>query len=133
LQLRDRPRTVSPKVLSVGVVRCLDRERRGGTPHDHRRRTVILTITPQALILIRSVTSNSKLDGASGLRIEHQADPSAPLAVRAVSGPEAGDHVVEEADGRLFLDPEAVRRIGERRLDAEATENGRVQFVLRAA
>ena len=93
----------------------------------------MLRITPQALIVVQSVTTHPTFDSASGLRIAQQPDPSAPLAVRAVSRPQPGDHVVEAAKGRLFLDPEAVRRIGKGRLDAVTTQHGRVQFLVRAA
>ncbi len=89
-------------------------------------------ITPQALIVVQSVTTHPTFDSASGLRIAQQTDRSAPLAVDVVPGPQPEDHVVEAAKGRLFLDPEAVRRIGRGRLDV-TTQHGRVQFLVRAA
>jgi Fe-S cluster assembly iron-binding protein IscA len=93
----------------------------------------MLRITPQALIVVESVTTHPTFDPASGLRIAQQADPAAPLAVDVVSRPQPDDHVVEAAKGRLYLDPEAVRRIGKGTLDAVTTQHGRVQFMVKAA
>jgi iron-sulfur cluster assembly protein len=92
----------------------------------------VLTITPEALAVIRRVTDNRRLDRTAGLRIARRADPSAPLRVRAVNRPQPGDHVVERAGARLYLDPSARRRVDSRELDA-VDRKGHVQFILRAS
>ena len=93
----------------------------------------MLTITRNALTVIRRVTGHPTLEAESGVRIARGDVPGAPLEVRAVHRPRTGDHVVETGGARLILGPEAAKRVEGRRLDARTDASGRVQFVLRAA
>ena len=93
----------------------------------------MLTITPQALTVIQRVTGHPMLEPTSGLRIACPEEPDAPLRVRAVRGPRPGDNVLERLGGRLYLEPDTVQRLEDGELDAVTNEDGRVQFVLRAA
>jgi Fe-S cluster assembly iron-binding protein IscA len=92
----------------------------------------MLRITPQAMTVIRRVTAHPTLAPSSGLRIARAQDGAAPLEVRAVHRPRPGDGVVERRGARLYLGPDAVRRLAGRELDAVTNQQGRVQFVLRA-
>jgi|GEM_PF-4553282 len=93
----------------------------------------MLTITPEALTVIQRVTGHPALEPTSGLRIAPPAEPDAPLRVRAVNGPRPGDSVLERQGGRLYLEPEAIPRLEGAELDAVTGDEGRVQFILRAA
>jgi iron-sulfur cluster assembly protein len=92
----------------------------------------MLTMTSHALSVVRKFTANPQLDESSGVRIDQQPSTS-KLQVRAVKGPQPGDLVVEHAGGRLYLGPEAARRVSGKRLDVRSDPAGRVEFVLQAA
>ena len=94
----------------------------------------MLTMTPQALVVVRKVTGHPRLGGNSGLRIAgNPASPAkvAPLQVGAVSGPRPGDEVVERDGARVFLGPTAGRRLRGRTLDVISEHSGRVHFVVK--
>ena len=92
----------------------------------------MLTMTPDALAAVRTFTAHPRLDESSGVRIAER--PATPrLQVRAVREPEAGDLVVEQSGGRIYLGPGAVPRVRGRVLDARHDAAGRIEFVLRAA
>ncbi|MBF4766857.1 Fe-S cluster assembly protein HesB [Nocardioides agariphilus] len=92
----------------------------------------MLTITPEALFVMRRVTDHPTLKPTSGLRIGRRAQRGAALEVRAVDEPRPGDTVLEECGARLYLGPEAARRVEGGELDAITDPVGRVHFVLRA-
>lgn len=93
----------------------------------------MLTITPDAMKVIRRVTAHPALEPTSGLRIAQREKPSTPLEVRAVRRPCPGDSVLERPGARLFLEPSASARVNGQVLDAVTESGGRVQFILRDA
>jgi len=93
----------------------------------------MLTITPDALSVIRRVTAHPGLDPSPGIRIAPRKDPAASLEVRIVPRPQPGDRVVERNGGRLYVAPSAARRVADRELDVVTDLAGRVQFVARKA
>lgn len=93
----------------------------------------MLTITPDAMNILRRVTSTPTMAATSGVRIAQRSDPSAPMQVRAVERPSPGDRVLEQDGARLYLAPEAASHVEGRRLDADTDEAGRVQFILKEA
>jgi hypothetical protein len=89
-------------------------------------------MTYDALGVVRKFTANPRLDVSSGVRIaERSGTPR--LQVGAVKAPQPGDLVIEESGGRLFLGPEAQRRVGGKVLDARRDAAGRIQFLLKDA
>lgn len=105
-------------------------------PHQDRptrRSATILIITDKASQVLREVTGHPRLAATSGLRVARKHPASDSLGVKAVSGPEPGDQIVERADGRLFLCPVALRRLRGNVLDARDDAEGRIHFVLRSA
>lgn len=90
----------------------------------------MLTLTPQALTVVRQITAHPALSPSSGLRIARRPGRSA-LQVRTVEEPHPGDEVVEERGARLYLGPEASSRVADGELDAVTDGEGRVHFVLR--
>lgn len=93
----------------------------------------MLTITPDALTIIRRVTTHPSMQPEGGLRIASRANTSAPLEVRAVSGPGEHDVVVDRSGARLYVGSDVTGRIDDGELDAVTDDGGRVQFVLRPA
>jgi Fe-S cluster assembly iron-binding protein IscA len=89
----------------------------------------MITFTDKAISVMRQVTAHPKLTPSSGLRIARSASQSR-LQVRTVLGPEPGDRVVERQGGRLYLGPEAARRVDGHQLDAVTDDSGRVHFVV---
>ena len=92
----------------------------------------MLTMTERASSVVQMFTASSQTDRHAGVRIA-RGSSSSPLQVRAVPGPQPSDVVVEEAGGRLFLGPEAVRRLRDSVLDVRTDAAGRVEFFVTAA
>lgn len=90
----------------------------------------MVTITSQALSVIRRVTGHPRLEPTSGLRVARTEPADEPLQVGAVNGPQPGDEVIERDGARLFLGPDAARTVRDGRLDATTDEAGRVTFIL---
>ena len=93
----------------------------------------MLTITPDAMDIIRRVTEHPRLDDGAGVRIASRPDPSAPLRVHVTDHPEPGDRVLEREGARLYLAPVAAERVAGRERDAVTDAEGRVRFVSRRA
>lgn len=92
----------------------------------------MLTLTKDALTVVRTFSDNPRLEPTSGVRIAEQ--PATPnLQVRAVGEPQPDDLVVEQSGGRLYLQPQAARRVRGKVLDVRRDARGRVEFLLKAA
>lgn len=92
----------------------------------------MLTMTYDALAVVRKFIANPRLDVSSGVRIaERSGTPR--LQVRAVREPKPGDLVIEQSGGRIYLGPEAAHRVRGRLLDVRRDATDRIEFVLKAA
>jgi Fe-S cluster assembly iron-binding protein IscA len=88
----------------------------------------MLTVTDNAVTAIRTITDQPEVPAGAGLRIA--ADPAAgSLMLSVAPEPAAGDHVMDAAGARLFLDAEAAVILDDKALDAVQAEGG-VQFAL---
>jgi hypothetical protein len=87
----------------------------------------MLMLTESATRVIGALTTNPDMPDGAGLRIV-----SAPegLSVSPVAGPGDDDQVVEEADARVFLEPNAAVVLDDKVLDAQVDDSGQVQFTL---
>ena len=92
----------------------------------------MLTITPDALAVVRTFTANPQLDESSGVRIDERPDKPS-LQVRAVREPKPGDTVVEQSGGRIYVESGAASQVRGKVLDARRDAAGRVEFVLKSA
>jgi Fe-S cluster assembly iron-binding protein IscA len=88
----------------------------------------MLTITNKALSVVRTVTAHPKLDESSALCIAQQRGTRLP-GVRAVERPQPGDVVTERSGGRVYVGPNAVRRLRGKTLDVRKDSEGRGDFL----
>jgi iron-sulfur cluster assembly protein len=87
----------------------------------------MLTLTDNAVTVIRDLTAQPEVPDGAGLRIA--TDPSAGALMLAVAAqPAQDDQVVDEAGARIFLDPEAALLLDNKALDAAVDAQGAVQF-----
>jgi len=87
----------------------------------------MLTLTDNAVHVIRDLTTRPEVPAGTGLRIA--TDPSAGALTLALAAQPAGDdQVVDEAGARIFLDPEAAQLLDDKALDAAVDPEGAVQF-----
>jgi Fe-S cluster assembly iron-binding protein IscA len=91
----------------------------------------VLTLTDQAVVAIRNLTTQPGLPAQTGLRIAPQdGDTDSGLAVSLTEGPQAGDQVIEEADVQVFVQPDAAVTLDDKALDAQVNEDGAVAFLI---
>lgn len=86
----------------------------------------MVTLTDNAIGLIRRLTGRPGVPNQAGLRISTGSGPGS-LSVGVVSGPLDGDHVLDTSGARVFLDAEALRALDDKSLDA-ALRDGTVTF-----
>lgn len=90
----------------------------------------MLTLTENATVLIRSISSIGGAPEGAGVRIS-QDDPDDPaLAVTTTGWPLPGDQVVEMSGARVFLEPTAAGTLVDKVLDAEVDEDGGIEFLV---
>jgi len=90
----------------------------------------MLTLTDQAVAVLRDLTTQPGLPAQTGLRIAPQHGGAGGLALSLADGPRAGDQVVEDAGVHVYVQPEAAGAVDGKALDARVTETGEVSFQL---
>jgi iron-sulfur cluster assembly protein len=92
----------------------------------------VLTLTPTAAEVVRTLVDQSESPDSGGLRIA--ASDGAPegveLELSLVGEPEATDATVEQAGATVYLDPGAAELLDDKLLDAQVADD-HVTFVLR--
>jgi Fe-S cluster assembly iron-binding protein IscA len=87
----------------------------------------MLTLTENAVAVIRNLTDQQEVPDGAGLRIA--TDPSAgALTLSLAEAPLDGDEVLDKSGARLFLDAEAATLLDDKALDAAVDPQGAVQF-----
>lgn len=92
----------------------------------------MLTLTPAAAEVVRTLVEQSAAPDSGGLRIaasDHDAD-GIELELSLVGEPEALDATVEQEGATVYLDPDAAELLEDKLLDAQVAED-HVTFVLR--
>lgn len=92
----------------------------------------MLTLTDHAVAAIRNLTTHPGLPADMGLRIAPEDGGDGGLALSLSDGPQAGDHVIEEADVHVFVQPDAAAALDDKALDAQVDEDGEVSFQLQS-
>ena len=88
----------------------------------------MLTLTDQAVAVIRDLTSQPGLAADAGLRIASR--DGGGLALSLAEGPQAGDQVIEDAGVHVYVQPDAAAALDDKALDARIGETGEVSFQL---
>jgi iron-sulfur cluster assembly protein len=93
------------------------------------RSFIMLTVTDNAVAVIRNLTGQQQVPDGAGLRIA--TDPSAgSLTLSLAPEPQEGDQVLDASGARLFLDSEAAQLLDDKALDAAVDAAGTVQFAV---
>lgn len=87
----------------------------------------MLTLTDNAVLVIRDLTTQQQAPEGAGLRIASDSQAGA-LTLSLVAEPAQGDQVVDGSGARVFLDPEAAEILDDKALDAAVDAQGAVQF-----
>ncbi|ROR80057.1 Fe-S cluster assembly iron-binding protein IscA [Plantibacter flavus] len=90
----------------------------------------MLTLTQNAVTVIRTLATRTDDPRTGGLRIRSEAERESHFAVDLATEPEIGDEVVEDHGARVFLDPVACPRMETKELDA-LIDGGSVRFEVR--
>ena len=92
----------------------------------------MLTLTPTAAEVVRTLVEQSPAHGSGGLRIAASDDTGdgLELELSLVGEPEALDETVEQEGATIYLDPGAAELLDDKLLDAQVAED-HVTFVLR--
>ncbi|MFE9691500.1 HesB/IscA family protein [Micromonospora sp. NPDC005806] len=87
----------------------------------------MLTMTDNAVLVIRDLATQQDVGDAGGLRIA--ADTQAgSLSIELVPQPAQGDQVVDNEGARIFLDADAAELLNDTSVDAVVDDEGIVQF-----
>jgi len=92
----------------------------------------MLTLTDQAVAVLRDLTTQPGLPAEAGLRIAPQDGAADGLALSLADGPQAGDQVVEDAGVQVYVQPDAAAVLDDKALDARVGETGEVSFQLQS-
>lgn len=91
----------------------------------------MLTLTDNAVSVIRTLTSQPEVPEGSGLRIAAENTNTAEgLTLSLATAPQEGDQVVDASGARLFLEPTAATVLDDKALDADVDDQGKVSFAL---
>jgi iron-sulfur cluster assembly protein len=89
----------------------------------------MLTLTDNAVAVIRSLTEQPQVPDGAGLRIATDQSAGA-LTLSLAPEPVEGDQVVNESGARLFLESSAAELLDDKALDAAVDPSGSVQFAV---
>lgn len=87
----------------------------------------MLTMTDNAVLVIRDLVAQQDVLDGGGLRIAADADEGS-LTIELVPQPAQGDQVVDSNGARIFLDSDAADLLNETSVDASVDDEGVVQF-----
>jgi iron-sulfur cluster assembly protein len=93
----------------------------------------VLTLTPTAAEVVRTLVEQSPAPESGGLRIAASTDDggeSVELELALVEEPDALDETIEQEGATVYLDPDAAELLDDKLLDARVADD-HVTFVLR--
>lgn len=93
----------------------------------------MLTVTDEAANVIRQLSKQPELPPTCGLRIGPSRDAvdGHALSAELASGPDPQDEVLEVNRVRIFLEPQAARRLADKILDVKQSTGEEPAFRLR--
>ncbi|WP_174535534.1 iron-sulfur cluster biosynthesis family protein [Micromonospora chalcea] len=87
----------------------------------------MLTMTDNAVLVIRDLAAQQDVAEAGGLRIAADTEAGS-LSIELVPEPVRGDQVVDTEGARIFLDSDAAELLNDTSVDAVVDDEGVVQF-----
>ncbi|MGH3734324.1 MAG: adhesin [Micromonosporaceae bacterium] len=91
----------------------------------------MLSLTDNAVSVIRTLTTQPEVPEGSGLRIAADVtDNSGGLTLSLATAPQEGDEVMDNGGALLFLEPTAATVLDDKALDADVDADGKVSFAL---
>ncbi|NES30857.1 adhesin [Micromonospora terminaliae] len=87
----------------------------------------MLTMTDNAVLVIRDLANQQDVAEAGGLRIAADTDAGS-LSIELVEQPVQGDQVIDDQGARIFLDADAAELLNDTSVDATVDDEGIVQF-----
>ncbi|MEU7710814.1 iron-sulfur cluster biosynthesis family protein [Micromonospora chalcea] len=87
----------------------------------------MLTMTDNAVLVIRDLAAQQDVADAGGLRIAADTEAGS-LSIELVPEPVRGDQVVDTEGARIFLDSDAAELLNDTAVDAVVDDEGVVQF-----
>ncbi|MBQ1042541.1 MULTISPECIES: iron-sulfur cluster biosynthesis family protein [unclassified Micromonospora] len=87
----------------------------------------MLTMTDNAVLVIRDLAAQQDVGDAGGLRIAADTEAGS-LSIELVPEPVGGDQVVDTEGARIFLDSDAAELLNDTSVDAVVDDEGVVQF-----
>ncbi|AXO33472.1 iron-sulfur cluster biosynthesis family protein [Micromonospora chalcea] len=87
----------------------------------------MLTMTDNAVLVIRDLAAQQDVADAGGLRIAADTEAGS-LSIELVPEPVRGDQVVDTEGARIFLDSDAAELLNDTSVDAVVDDEGVVQF-----
>jgi Fe-S cluster assembly iron-binding protein IscA len=92
----------------------------------------VLTLTPTAAEVVRTLVEQSPAPSSGGLRIAagDETGQGVPLELTLVEEPDPADERVEQEGATVYLDPDAAELLDDKLLDAQVAED-HVTFMLR--
>ncbi|MFI2662653.1 adhesin [Micromonospora carbonacea] len=87
----------------------------------------MLTMTDNAVLVIRDLAAQEDVAEGGGLRIAADTDAGS-LTIELVPEPVQGDQVVDRQGARIFLDSDAADLLTDTSVDATVDDEGIVQF-----
>lgn len=91
----------------------------------------MLVLTENATTAISALTDQRNMGDTGGIRIATtQHEGTEALTLDTAPEPEEGDQIIEQEGARVFLEPGAAAALGDKVLDAQVDDAGRVQFLV---
>ncbi|MFE9958042.1 HesB/IscA family protein [Micromonospora sp. NPDC005299] len=87
----------------------------------------MLTMTDNAVLVIRDLANQQDVAEEGGLRIAADTDAGS-LSIELVEQPAQGDQVIDDQGARIFLDADAAELLNGTSVDATVDDEGVVQF-----
>ncbi|WP_262281618.1 iron-sulfur cluster assembly accessory protein [Micromonospora sp. MA102] len=87
----------------------------------------MLTMTDNAVLVIRDLANQQDVAEEGGLRIAADTDAGS-LSIELVEQPAQGDQVIDDQGARIFLDADAAELLNDTSVDATVDDEGVVQF-----
>jgi iron-sulfur cluster assembly protein len=102
------------------------------TPVSNRKESIVLTLTDNAAMVVKTLTVQGTDSTNGGVRISGSEADDTGLKVAVTPEPEPADQVLETDGARVFVEETAAVVLDDKLLDAQVDQDGAVHFALSA-